>query len=595
MEANKDQYYIYDLPKSMLDSLELLYFDFETQREVSNDIAQEAPVAATIVKPKVNNKNYYKSDLHRYNLKRSLNNLPLLTETEFDELLEKESIESISGSEDDDDDEQEEVNNHATENGKADDLHEVKLQHLIKKLAIESDTPEAELSISHLNTKSAFVLFKAVNVPSDKALGIYKSMFNENQLLESPLETLKSFTTTEGSKKSALLMVGGGHFAGAIISHTRKPTRGNINRNESKAEQAVNVIASKTFHRYTVRRKQGGSQSAADNAHGKANSAGSTIRRYNEQALIKEIRELLLSWKTHLAECTSIFVRASGHTNRSILIGYENAPLQNSDKRIKNLPFTTKRATASELKRAWVELSYLKQLDLPKVKAVNRSPTPNSDSICTKKIVPERSENDKHSEQLISLLKRQKSPKLITYIKQNNLDVNQFRLSPQLNYAQYPTLLHYASSHNLSHMIQILLLNLKADPTILNEFGKTAVEICDSSSRKVFQVARYKLGEDAWDWSASKVGAPKSQEEVDRENKEELDRVKKEKQQQLQEVLNQKSEMELKTPKIQASGTLGGTPMKVINEMNGLSDEQKQRIMREQRARAAEARLRKPQ
>lgn len=587
MEANKDQFYVYDLEKPILNSLELLYFDLETQQEVSNEITPVKPIEPVQKRPVVTDKDYYKSDLHRYNLKRSLNNLPPLTENEFDELLEKESIESISGSEDDDEDEDE-------AKSEIDDSQEVKLQALIKKLALQSNSPEENVSISHLNTKSAFILFKAFDI-KDKALGVYKSLFNETQLLQTPLDTLKSFTTTEGSKKSALFMIGGGHFAGAIISHVRKPTRGNVNHTESKAEQAVNVIVSKTFHRYTVRKKQGGSQSASDNARGKANSAGSSIRRYNEQALIKEVRELLQEWKHHLADCTSIFLRASGAANKKIIVGYEGAPLQSNDTRIKNFPFTTKRATASELKRAWVELSYMKLMDLPKInKPTSKAASPNPELIPKKKILPEITENDKHSGELVGLLKRQKAPKLITYLKQNKINVNQFRLSPQANYVQYPTLLHYTSSHSLSHMIQIFLVNLKADPTIQNEFGKTPAEICDSSTRKIFQVARHKLGEEAWNWSAAKVGPPKSQEEVENEANAELERLKKEKQQQIQESLNKKTEMELKVPKIQSSGTVGGAPM-VVNELGGLSDQQKQRIMREQRARAAEARLKRPQ
>lgn len=85
---------------------------------------------------------------------------------------------------------------------------------------------------------------------------------------------------------SALFMVGGGHFAGAIVSHQRLNVKGNAHKkDETLIEQAVNFLEHKTFHRYTTRRKQGGSQSAMDNAKGKANSAGSALRRYNESAL----------------------------------------------------------------------------------------------------------------------------------------------------------------------------------------------------------------------------------------------------------------------------------------------------------------------
>lgn len=45
------------------------------------------------------------------------------------------------------------------------------------------------------------------------------------------------------------------------------------------------AIKHKTFHSYTVRAKQGGSQSSKDNSGRHAKSAGASLRRYNEQSL----------------------------------------------------------------------------------------------------------------------------------------------------------------------------------------------------------------------------------------------------------------------------------------------------------------------
>lgn len=64
-------------------------------------------------------------------------------------------------------------------------------------------------------------------------------------------------------------MLGGGHFAGGVF-HGSEP------------------ILHKTFHCYTVRAGQGGSQSARDNRSGyQAKSAGASLRRYNEAALVQ--------------------------------------------------------------------------------------------------------------------------------------------------------------------------------------------------------------------------------------------------------------------------------------------------------------------
>jgi hypothetical protein len=65
--------------------------------------------------------------------------------------------------------------------------------------------------------------------------------------------------------KWAVLMLGGGHFAGAVFVSGA-------------------AVVHKTFHCYTVRAKQGGSQSSADNRSGTSHpkSAGASLRRYNQ-------------------------------------------------------------------------------------------------------------------------------------------------------------------------------------------------------------------------------------------------------------------------------------------------------------------------
>lgn len=109
------------------------------------------------------------------------------------------------------------------------------------------------------------------------------------------------------------------------------------------------AIVSKTFHRYTTRRKQGGSQSASDNKSGMANSAGAQIRRYNEQALEAEIKDLLISWKSHLNQADLVFVRIAP-TQRRIFF-FDQSVLDYKSSRVKSIPFVTRRPTFSELER----------------------------------------------------------------------------------------------------------------------------------------------------------------------------------------------------------------------------------------------------
>ena len=122
---------------------------------------------------------------------------------------------------------------------------------------------------------------------------------------------------TNSCLKWAIFMLGGGHFAGAVFDKSTP-------------------ILHKTFHCYTVRAKQGGSQSSADNRSGSNHkSAGASLRRYNEQSLIQHVQDILVNWKSDLEKCSLIFLRAvSG--NRKVLFGKigKDAPLlDKNDKR----------------------------------------------------------------------------------------------------------------------------------------------------------------------------------------------------------------------------------------------------------------------
>ena len=141
-----------------------------------------------------------------------------------------------------------------------------------------------------------------------------------------------------------MIMSAGGHFVAALWD-----VNGVLKRH-------------KTFHRYTSRRKQGGSQAAADEARGNANrirSAGATLRRHGEQALRQEVHELLTEWYDDLVAAQCVFIRAGQREKRDLLVGWEGSPLQKvkDDGNLRNIPIATRRPTLSEAKRIYRELS----------------------------------------------------------------------------------------------------------------------------------------------------------------------------------------------------------------------------------------------
>jgi len=259
---------------------------------------------------------HFKLDWHRYNLKQNLLGKLPLTEEQFDTMVasmeeENDNI-SISGS-DFESDEDKDVDTEEEEDMK-DDSTDLFLQRHPK------------------------LFFRC---ESGKILSMYKSILvsPKERELPSPEEITSLALSSVKRQTWAVLLLGGGHFAGAIF-------------------RGGEVLVHKTFHCYTVRAKQGGGQSSADGRSGtnSAKSAGASLRRYNEMALIQHIQEIVKVWEDQFKQCQLIFYRAAS-SNRSVLFGGKTPPLDKNDERLRTIPFPTKRATFSELKRVQERLA----------------------------------------------------------------------------------------------------------------------------------------------------------------------------------------------------------------------------------------------
>ncbi|KAJ8915134.1 hypothetical protein NQ315_000386 [Exocentrus adspersus] len=225
-----------------------------------------------------NQREHYKLDWHRYNLKQSLLSKPPVTEDEFGEKTGKDDLSSISGS---DSEKEDTLDTYATAQG---------------KIFLQNDSGQEEIS-----DKDIFARLTQCCITN---------------------------------KQWTVLMLGGGHFAGAVF-------KGN------------EPILHKTFHCYTVRAGQGGSQSSRDSksAGSQPKSAGASLRRYNEQALVQHVKTVVDAWKPEMDKSALIIYRASGPYNRSVLFGGASPLLDRSDKRLRTIPFSTRRATFTEVKR----------------------------------------------------------------------------------------------------------------------------------------------------------------------------------------------------------------------------------------------------
>lgn len=629
----------YDLPPEVLDTLTLKSDLDATVTALDNAEGQTAPeqgsgeASDNLVGSQAcsmcslnfttvqDQRSHIRSDLHSYNLKQKLRGGKLATETEFEKLV-GDLDESLSGSDDDD-----------SEGDDDDGKQETTLTTLLKKQAklVESnrngagdddDGSQDGQSAARSRGKPPLVWFASSALPEKHYFGLYRAILTGEDQRNSDLvdvlrkKQLDPIAVPRPGKDGSLpefvykgphiflCMVGGGHFAAMVVSLAPRQSKGNVAMNRE-----ATVLAHKTFHRYTTRRKQGGSQSANDNAKGNAHSAGSSIRRYNEQALVQDIRDLLEDWKALLDTSELLFIRATGATNRRTLFGpYDGQVLKHNDTRLRGFPFSTRRATQKELMRSFIELTRLKvrEIDpeLEKPKKLD-APTPPKTS-SPKPSKPKLSEADEtallHTTQIQALIRRSKLPALLGYLQNNNLTPDFAFYPPEQNY-HAPSALHMAAAQNASPLVLGLLTRGNADPGLQNKEGKTPFELTgERSTRDAFRVARSELGEDKWSWDEAKVPAPLTKAEAtkrDEQEKAEADRKESERRK-AEEVRLAKEGPKVADSAGRGKGgsRLGASAAKTPqekrdDEARGLTPEMRMRLERERRARAAEERLRR--
>jgi hypothetical protein len=572
-------------------------------------------------------RNHVRSDLHGYNLKQRIKGQEAVGEAEFEKLI-GDLDESISGSESSESEDED-----VDEDGNK--PKESTLSALLKKQAKISH-PEFDDFTSNKKQRGSgkppMLWFTSPSLPENTSLGVYRAIFTVDEQEEEAhlVETLrrKQLSPTQPPKIKSdggiplpgtdigphyfLCMIGGGHFAAMVVALAPK-----MGKKAGQDERSATVVAHKTFHRYTTRRKQGGAQSANDSAKGAAHSAGSSLRRYNEAALNIEVRELLQSWKTMIDTADLIFIRATGSTSRRTLFGpYEGQILRNNDPRNRGFPFTTRRATQKELMRAFVELTRVKQSTvdeaalaaLEAAQQKSQPPTmPSSKPAKPPKPSKEEEAAALHTSQITSIIKRSKIPALLNYLKTNNIP-STFEFFPANHHT--PTPLHLAASLNSSAIVNALLVKTGADPTTMNDDARTPFTLAgDRATRDAFRLARSELGESAWDWERAGVPAPLTAAQIEKRSsqekseKEAEDKAEAERRKVETERLRKEGEEEDKRrieKRIGKGKSLGAIPVKSgaekrEEEARGLTPEARARMERERRARAAEERMKRLQ
>ncbi|KAI9845737.1 MAG: hypothetical protein M1837_004570 [Sclerophora amabilis] len=585
-------------------------------------------------------RSHVKSDFHGYNVKQKIRASKTVNEAEFEKLVD-DLDESISGSDSDSSDQDNDEDIGAAKGKESTLTNLLKKQARLSNADDPGDFPSPKKS-TRGSSKPPLLWFTTPLLTANYSLGIYRALFTdaeqkeeshavdtirEKQVSRKPSPKVGSessngavSTSSSDSPHVFLCMVGGGHFAGMVVSLAPKIGKKHTGADERQAT----VLAHKTFHRYTTRRKQGGAQSSNDASKGAAHSAGSSLRRYNEVALTNEIRELLSEWKPLIDTAQLLFIRATGTTNRRTLYGsHEGQSLHHNDPRIRGFPFSTRRATQAELMRSFVELTRVKvsQVDEAALAAgaaaaaaaeAASTSKPGKSSTTTPPPKPRPSKAEEaallHTSQIQSLIRRSKAPALLTYLNTNSLSAD-FPFhpvdSPQNHHA--PTPLHLAASINSPTVVLALLTKAAAEPMLPNADGRPAFDLAgDRVTRDAFRVARAELGESRWDWGAANV--PPALSRAEAEKREERDRGTAEKaeasrrQEEIERLGKEDEERRKKAAETEqkkrgAGKTLGAAVRektgaeKREQEARGMTPEMRARLERERRARAAEERI----
>ena len=116
-------------------------------------------------------------------------------------------------------------------------------------------------------------------------------------------------------------------------------------------------------------------------------SAGASLRRYNESALVGEIRELIASWSNYVDEASVIFIRTPKY-GKGVFIGDAGGtggggnapPFSKHDPRIRNIPFATRRPTIKEVQCVYSKLAAIYK--------VSEDHSAQQGSVCSPKVKP---------------------------------------------------------------------------------------------------------------------------------------------------------------------------------------------------------------
>lgn len=399
-------------------------------------------------------RSHFKSDFHRFNIKLAVAGKDIVKEDDFDEwtsnsLGKDYDISSISGSEDEDD----------RDSSLRNDMNKGLLGSTKRKIFVRLANGEMisfwKCLLLEDNVKILFESMEDGGMPC----------VTEKEVIERLHDVIHE--ARDNTRFRVMLLASGGHFAGCVFD-------GN------------SVVVHKTFHRYVIRAKSGKKQSSKDASGKIAHSAGASIRRHNELALKKEIRELLTAWKPYFEASSCIFIHAPSD-NRQLLFENETPYFSCQKSAIRRIPLTVRRPTFKEARRLYAILTQV---------------------------------STEHEQQIVRINKEDSRSDILENEKKNlanNLEDLCVVSDKESKESVVVMPLHEAAkAGNVEKVVE--LLEQGSDPCVVDERGRTAYMLANEKEvRNTFR--RFMaLNLDKWDWQAAKVPSPLTKEMEESQN-----------------------------------------------------------------------------
>ncbi|KAL6071214.1 Ankyrin repeat and zinc finger domain-containing protein 1, partial [Balamuthia mandrillaris] len=240
------------------------------------------------------------------------------------------------------------------------------------RFKIKDEKEEEEVSSMKTNTTVLPKLF--LTSEDHRVISFWRAILcdlPQKRMMQDREDVIKAVGRLHLGPKWTFLLCSGGYFAGAIYDRHR-------------------CLCHKTFRRYTVRKKQGGSQSSRDNkGGGQPKSAGASMRRYHEAQLQKEIREQLVAWQSHIDSSNLVFLFAPGPENKKIFF-FADSPLgfkrgKSGNPKLRTIPFPIKRPSLQEIQRALSILSTVEISEVPERTLLSEKPNKLQSSLMLEK------------------------------------------------------------------------------------------------------------------------------------------------------------------------------------------------------------------